>query len=87
MEHRASPAAPASSDRGLLTAITPHRSPGDALPTRPQPAQRPAGARTPEWMIGELLLLFGRAGAGRVADLPERHFCILIMSVLTRLSW
>jgi len=36
---------------------------------------------------GGLLLLFGRAGAGRVADLPERHFYILILSVLTRLSW
>jgi hypothetical protein len=35
---------------------------------------------------GELLLPFGRAGADRVVDLPERHFCILILSVLTRLS-
>jgi hypothetical protein len=37
--------------------------------------------------LGELLLLFGRAGAGRVADLPERHFCILIVSVWTLSSW
>ena len=37
--------------------------------------------------LGGLLLLFGRAGADRAADLPERHFCILILSVLTRLSW
>jgi hypothetical protein len=36
--------------------------------------------------LGELLLLFGRAGAGRVVDLPERHSCILILSVFTRLS-
>jgi hypothetical protein len=34
--------------------------------------------------LGELLFLFGRVGADRVADLPERHFCILILSVLTR---
>jgi hypothetical protein len=27
--------------------------------------------------LGELPLLFGRTGAGRMADLPARHFCIL----------
>jgi hypothetical protein len=40
-----------------------------------------------EVYLGELLLLFGRAGAGRVAGLPERYFCILISFVLTRSSW
>jgi hypothetical protein len=39
--------------------------------------------------LGELLLrkIRHRAGAGRVADLPERHFCILIVSVWTLSSW
>ncbi len=46
LEHRASPAAPASSDRGLLTAITPHRSPRNALPTLPQPAYRRRACRS-----------------------------------------
>ena len=36
MEHCAGAAAPAGSDRGLLTAITPYRSPRNALPTLPQ---------------------------------------------------
>jgi len=51
MEHRAGAAAPASSERGLLTAITPHRSPRNALPTLPQRVQRSASARTPEWAV------------------------------------